>query len=134
MNTPKKRILIIDDEAAFARLLQLNLNHTGRYEAQAETHSVLALKTALDFSPDLILLDVMMPGMDGGDVKAQLESNPRLRHVPVVFLTAAVQNREVSSSGGHIGGLEFLAKPIDLPHLLNCLEDHLAPATPACTP
>ena len=124
----KKRILIIDDEAAFARLLKLNLNQCGPFSAEVVTDPQQALRTASAFEPDLILLDVMMPNMDGGELHARLQRDPRLRSVPVVFLTAAVRRGEVSSHHGHIGGLDFLAKPVDLPELIACIQQHLEPA------
>jgi CheY-like chemotaxis protein len=128
----RKRILIVDDEAAFARLLKLNLNRCGPYSAETVTDSTKALRAARDFHPDLILLDVMMPGLDGGEVHARLQAHPGLKKIPVVFLTAAVKRGEVTSHHGHIGGLDFLAKPVDLPELVDCIEQHLG-KTPAGT-
>jgi CheY-like chemotaxis protein len=123
-----KRILIVDDEAGAARWLKVNLEQTNHYVVQVENNATAALATAENFQPDLILLDVMMPGMDGGDLAQCFQASPKLRSVPVVFLTAAVTRAEVSSRGGRIGGLPFLAKPVDMPELIGCLEKHL------CTP
>jgi CheY-like chemotaxis protein len=63
--------------------------------------------------------------MDGGAVAAQLQEDPGLKKVPIVFLTAAAKKVEVASRGGLIGGLPFLAKPLDLKDLLHCLRKHL---------
>ena len=66
-----------------------------------------------------------MPGLDGGDLAACFQANPKLKAVPIVFLTAAITKEEVEADGGRVGGFPFLAKPIVLPDLLACLQKHL---------
>ena len=127
MDKPKKKILVVDDEVRFTRLLKLNLEQTNAYEVQTEHDSQAALETAERFRPDLILLDVMMPELDGGELATQLTRHPKLKTVPIVFLTAAVEKHEVSARQGIIGGLPFIAKPIELNELIQCLEKHLHP-------
>lgn len=122
----KKRILIIDDEAAFVRLLRLNLDGTGRYTVRAETRGLDGLAAVREFRPDLILLDVMMPGLDGGEVAARLREHPAGKDIPIVFLTAAVKKEEVRSRHGLIGGLNYLAKPVELDELITCIDQNLA--------
>ena len=122
MTTTKKRVLIIDDEASFTRLLQLNLHHTGRYTAETVNDPARALAVAREFSPDIILLDVMMPSMDGGEVATRLLASPKLKETPIVFLTAAIKRNEVASHKGHIGGLPFIAKPVDFQEVVECIE------------
>src|SRR5438132_1036200 len=122
----KKRILIIDDEASFTRLLNLNLGCTGKYTVRAENSSLEGIAAVREFHPDLILLDVMMPQMDGGTLAARLQSDPRFSQIPIVFLTAAVRKDEVRDHNGLIGGFSYLAKPIDLKQLLVCIEKALA--------
>lgn len=118
------RILVVDDEVTFTRLLKLNLESTGRYSVRVENDPRLALPAALDFHADLVLLDVMMPDLDGGDVASRFASNPRLKQVPIVFLTATVKHAEVDAHHGSFGGLDFLSKPVALPELLACLDTH----------
>lgn len=125
----KKRVLIIDDEAGFTRLLKLNLHHTGRYTAETVNDPAQAYLVARDFAPDVILLDVMMPGMDGSEVAVRLQASPRFKDVPIVFLTAAVKRSEITSHEGRIGGLPFLAKPIDFQEVVRCI-DTVCPTTP----
>ena len=120
----KRKVLVVDDEPTFTRLLKLNLEATGRYDIRAENDPQLALPAALEFRPDLMLIDVMMPEMDGGDVANLLAAHPELRHVPVLFLTATVQHSEVAEQNGNIGGCQFLAKPLDMEELLARLETH----------
>ena len=78
----KKRILIIDDEASFTRMVKLNLEKTGAFEVREENLALEAVATARAFKPDLILLDVIMPTMDGGDVAAQIQKDRVLRDTP----------------------------------------------------
>ena len=125
MMTNRKRVLIIDDEASFTSLLKLNLHHTGQYTAEAVNDPAQAVAVARKFSPDVILLDVMMPGMDGGEVAAHIQASPKLKKTPIVFLTAAVKKGEVESSRGHIGGLPFIAKPVDMDEVVECIENSL---------
>ena len=123
---PKKRILVIDDEAGFTRLLKLNLEATGHYEVREENCGPNGHSTARGFKPDLILLDVMMPGMDGGAVAARLQEDAHLKSVPLVFLTAAVKQEEVGSHGGMIGGFPFSAKPVSLSDVIEVIEKNLS--------
>jgi len=118
----KKRILIVDDEASITRLLRLNLEQTGRYEVREENLGAKAHDVAVEFRPDLILLDVMMPDMDGGDVAASLKENPALRKIPVVFLTAAVKKEELGAPDGKIGGRTYIAKPLNVQGVISVIE------------
>jgi len=120
-----KRILIVDDEVGAARLLKLNLEQTQRYVVRVENVATGALAAAEQFQPDLILLDVMMPGQDGGELASCFQSSPQLKDVPIVFFTAAAKKREVVAHGGRISGLPFLAKPASFPEVVACLEQYL---------
>jgi DNA-binding response OmpR family regulator len=125
MNTPKKRILIVDDEASITRLLKLNLEQTNNYEVRVENSPNHALLAAHAFHPDLILLDLLMPGKDGGELASEFQASPKFKNVPVVFLTAAATKEEVKSHHGMVGGLPFLAKPVDVQEVLSCLKTQL---------
>ena len=126
VNAPKrKRILVIDDEPDVTLLVRLNLQRTGRYEVQQENRASKALATARTFQPDLILLDIMMPEMDGGDVLAQIRDDANLRNVPVMFLTATVLPEELKSKGGTIGGLPCIAKPFQTEVLVSRIDSIL---------
>jgi CheY-like chemotaxis protein len=118
----KTRILIVDDEASFTRLLKLNLDHTGKYLVRAVNRPREALLTASEFEPDIVLMDVLMPECDGGDLAADFQANPKLNRVPVVFVTAAVKPQELAAHGGCIGGLPFLSKPVQMPAVIDCIE------------
>jgi CheY-like chemotaxis protein len=117
----KKKILVVDDESAFTRMLKRNLEATGRFEVREENTGTGALAVARQFLPDLVLLDVMMPEIAGGDVAAQFGQDALLKSVPIIFLTAIVGTEEVSPTGSFIGGHTFLAKPVKLDNLLTCI-------------
>jgi CheY-like chemotaxis protein len=125
MKQEKKRILVVDDEPSITRLLKLNLEATEQYIVRTENDATAALAAAEHFQPDLILLDVLMPEMDGGQLASQLQASPQLSGVPIVFLTAAATKKEVHARGGKVGGLPFLAKPVDLAEVVACLNQHL---------
>jgi CheY-like chemotaxis protein len=87
-----------------------------------------AISTAIAFRPDLIVLDVIMPGLDGGDVASLFKAFPALRGVPVIFLTAVVSKERVADPHGRfIGGVLFLAKPIDTKDLIECIDREIVP-------
>ena len=121
----KKRILVVDDEVSATRLLKLNLEQTNQYVVRTESDPRKALAAATEFHPDLMFLDVLMPGMGGGDLASFLLADPMLKSVPIVFLTAMATKNEIHRRGGRIGGFPFLAKPVDLNEVLACLNLHL---------
>jgi len=125
----QKRILIVDDEPDMTFLVRLNLQKTGRFEVHEENRSSEAIDVAREFKPDLILLDVMMPELDGGDVLALLKDDPDLRNIPVVFLTATVLKEEVNSNKGTIGGYPFISKPFEVDTLVARIDTLLAQPT-----
>ena len=119
-----KKILIVDDEAGFTRLMKLTLQKTGEYEVTEENDGARAWETARRVRPDLILMDIVMPKVDGGDAAARIQKDPELAGVPIVFLTAIVSKKE-ALPGGQIGGFPFLSKPVSLDDLIACIEEHL---------
>jgi two-component system, OmpR family, response regulator len=121
----QKKVLIVDDEESFTRLLKLNLEAGGTYRVRTENRAPYAVSAAKEFRPDLIFLDVMMPEMDGGDIASVLRADLEMKHIPIVFLTAAVKKEEVNSRGGEVGGFPYLAKPVDVETVIACLRTHL---------
>jgi len=121
----KKRILIIDDEELFTKLVKLNLEKTGKYEVRAENKGAQGLAAAREFKPDLILLDILMEDMEGSEVAAQLKNNADTVDIPVVFLTAVVKKEELASGCEVIGGHPFIAKPVSTNELIACIEKNM---------
>ena len=124
MKNRKPRILLVDDEESFTNVTQLTLTD---YEIVVENDSSRALVRAREFKPDLILLDVMMPNLDGGDVAAQIHEDSELKEVPIVFLTALVTQKE-SARRPVMGGYPFIAKPVTPELLARNIDKHLRPA------
>jgi CheY-like chemotaxis protein len=120
----KRRILIVDDESGFTRLLKLTLEKSGNYSVKEENDGTRAVNVAREFKPELILLDMMMPKIDGGMVASQIKSDPVLGKTRIVFLTAIVSQKE-QKQGAKIEGFPFLAKPISLEALRACIEENL---------
>ncbi|MCX5694735.1 MAG: response regulator [Candidatus Omnitrophica bacterium] len=118
----KKKILIIDDEADLTRLIKLNLEGTGKYTVRAENNGLHGLIAAKEFNPNIIFLDIMMPDVDGGDICCQLENDSKTKDIPVVFLTGVAKQSEIKEGMGTIGGHSFLAKPVSLRSLIDCIE------------
>ncbi len=120
----KRRILIVDNDRESTRLVKILLERTDRYLVLEENDATRAHQTAQNFRPDLILLDIVMPEIDGGEVAAQIEADPLLQRTPVIFLTALVTKAE-TKTGLRIQGHPFLAKPISIPELINGIEENL---------
>ncbi len=123
----KKRILVVDDEPAMTLLARANLERTGLYEVRTENLAWATLDAAREFHPDLILLDVMMPGMLGSEVAALLDADEDLCKIKYVFLTCMVTQDEAKTSQGDIGGNVFMAKPINMADLCRIIEEQLQP-------
>ncbi len=120
----KKKVLIIDDEAAFTNIVKLTLEGKGTYEVHVVNDSRQAIVAARKFWPDIIILDVVMPELDGGEVHTQLTTDPVLKHIPILFLTAIVRKKEVDEHAGMIGGYFYLAKPVTADDLVKAIEQH----------
>lgn len=123
----KKKILVVDDEVSLTRMVRRGLEAKGNYLVLEENTGSRALETARSFKPDLVLLDVMMPDVDGGTIAGDFAEADDLKHIPIVFLTAIVTRQETAPAGSVIGKHTFLAKPVDLDDLVTCIRDHLGP-------
>lgn len=122
----KKKILVVDDDVPLADSMKLVLEDTGNFDVCVETDSVSALATARNFQPDVVLLDIVMPGLDGGDVSAQLKQDPFLSSVPIIIVTALVANSEAGRDDGiDSGGQMMIAKPVRFRKLLHAIETTL---------
>ena len=113
MGMAKSKILVVDDDPKLSRLVATILNRVGGYDVFEENRSFAALATAQQYRPDLILLDIDMPGKDGGAISRELAGDAALSKVPVLFVTSLISSSE---SGTH-NGARYLAKPVN-PQLL----------------
>jgi CheY-like chemotaxis protein len=121
----KKRILLVDDEKSFTNLLKLNLEDTGNYEVRVENWAEDAFPAAKEFKPDLILLDIIMPRMPGGNVAAMIKADAALKNTPIVFLTAAVRKHQVEENEGIICDHPCLAKPATVDEVIDMIEKNV---------
>ena len=120
----KNKILIIDDEPSFTRLLELILKYKDKYDVRVENKAAKGLAAAKEFKPDLILLDVFMPEIDGSEVAAQIKNDKDLKDTKIIFLTAAILRSETDGPGDVIGGHPFLAKPSTSEEIISCIEEN----------
>ncbi|MHC4278348.1 MAG: response regulator transcription factor [Planctomycetota bacterium] len=115
---PKKKILIIDDEEDFSTLLKTNIEKTTAYEALVARSGEAGLELMMMHTPDLVLLDIMMPGMDG------LETLKRIKaaapELPVAIVTAA-WNEQQAILCFEAGAYEYITKPFDFEYLKTAL-------------
>ncbi len=112
-----KKLLIIDDERDLLLVLEKKLSAEGYSVVIADNgHDGIVL--AKSYQPDLIILDVSMPDIDGGEVAAQLKSSPDTRDIPVIFLSCLFSKEEEAKRGHVIAGNIFLAKPYNMETLL----------------
>jgi DNA-binding response OmpR family regulator len=109
-------ILVVDDDDIVARSVELSLRHDGFHVSVANS-GVEGLKAARRESPDLIILDVLMPGMDGYEVCRELRRDPLLEDVPVLFLTAKGKDED-KIAGFRVGADDYLTKPFNIDELI----------------
>jgi len=110
--TVLQKIMYVEDEPDIQAVARLALEAVGGFTVRICSSGPEALAVAAGFSPDLILLDVMMPGMDGPSTLQSLRALPDLSAIPVIFLTAKVQPAEIAQLKS-LGALDVIAKPFD---------------------
>lgn len=107
-----QRVLIVDDDPAIRKVAELSLSRVANWDVLAADSGARALAMVADYKPDVILLDVMMPGMDGTATFARLQESPGSEDTPVIFLTAKVQKHEVQHYC-ELGAAGVITKPFD---------------------
>jgi two-component system alkaline phosphatase synthesis response regulator PhoP len=118
------RVLVIDDEAPIRLLCRVNLEAEGMDVLEA-ADGPTGLEQAREERPDIVLLDVMMPGLDGWHVAEALLSDERTRDIPIIFLTARAEFRD-RARGLDIGGIDYVTKPFNPLELAPLVERLLA--------
>jgi len=114
----KIKILLIDDEKEFNHFVKLNLENTGEFEVLATEDPIAGIDLARRYRPNLILLDIFMPELDGAEVAENLLADDLTRDIPIVFLTALVKQDELKK-GSTIAGRHYIAKPVTTGDLIN---------------
>ncbi len=116
-----KKILIVDDEKEALFILEKELTARG-YSVIAADNGSDALNLAKSEYPDLIILDIWMPEMDGAEVAAKLKEDPKTKDIPVIFLTCLFQKREGEEEGRVVAGKVLIAKPYSIGALSTQIE------------
>jgi len=119
----KRRILAVDDEDGFLELLKMNLEKTRRYEVRIETSGERIMEILEEFKPDLMITDIVMPGVDGPELVRRIRNSESMRDLPIIMLTALLDPEQ--SQGVTRDGLLHLAKPVATKELVHCIEQHL---------
>jgi len=112
----RKKILVVDDERDLVELISVNLQRNG-YEAVAAHDGATGLDMARKQRPDLVILDVMMPGLSGRDVTMQLKGNPETANVPILMLTAKTEETDIIV-GLSMGADDYVTKPFSMKVLM----------------
>ena len=120
-----KKILIVDDELDTLLVLEKQLTTAG-YDVIAAENGQQALLMTKSEQPDLIVLDIQMPDMDGGEVDFKLKEDPTTRHIPVVFSTCLLSGSESVRKGRKCGGKIMLAKSNDTKELIDVIDETLS--------
>ena len=118
---PKGRVLIIDDDEAVHAVLTNMLTREG-YSTRDARDGKEGLRLAREYQPDIVILDILMPGMDGWTVLSQLKATPECANIPIILLTM-LENKDM---GFALGAADYLTKPIEAEKLLPVLERHVA--------
>ena len=117
------RILVVDDTPANIQSLSAILKDQG-YQVSVATNGKQALEVLKRVQPDLILLDVMMPEMDGFETCRQIKASEQWQHIPVIFLTAKTETTDIVK-GFELGAVDYMAKPFNAHELLARVNTHL---------
>jgi CheY-like chemotaxis protein len=128
MTKPKKRVMVVDDEVGFTEMVRMSLESLGNYSVCEVNDPRRAVSMARSFQPELILLDVMMPEMDGGDVASALGRDHELAEVPLIYLTALVSKEEAPAAGMRNPKHRFLPKPTSMVELMGTIEAEMGKA------
>jgi CheY-like chemotaxis protein len=119
----KKQILVVDDDPLIARLLKEPLEKQG-FSVKVASHGLEALQTVKDRRPDLIILDILMPMLDGFKTARLLKFDKRFKDIPIIVLTSRATEGE-RKIGEQVGANEFLLKPFRLPQVLEVVKRYL---------
>jgi len=119
----KKKILVVEDEESLLKLESILLTSKG-YEVQGVTNGQAALDAIAEEKPDLVLLDIMLPEMDGFEVCRRIKENPQTKDLPVVMLTAK-KSREDMARGQQVGADWYITKPFKSVNVIETIQRFL---------
>ncbi len=114
----KISVLIVDDSPQVCEAMKVNLERTKRFTVQTAQDGRVGLRLAQKIVPDVIVLDIMLPGQSGGQIAEQLRELHSTQRIPIIFITGMITKAEIEQRGGEIGGEIFLAKPVSTEELI----------------
>jgi DNA-binding response OmpR family regulator len=120
----KKKILVVDDEVDLVKMIQFSLE-LGGYKVLASYNGEDALNQARKENPDLILLDIMLPKLDGYKVCRLLKFDEKYKHIPILMMTAKTQEKD-KLMGKETGANEYITKPFDMEELMQKIRTYLS--------
>jgi twitching motility two-component system response regulator PilG len=119
----KKKILVVEDENCLLKLVCILLTSKG-YDVMGAVNGEEALEKISHFKPDLVLLDVIMPGIDGFEVCRRIKSDPKTEHIPVVMLTAKRKPQDIRK-GEEAGAVSYITKPFKSFTVIETIQKYL---------
>ncbi len=119
-----KKVLVVDNEKNILDMMSKFLSREG-FEVLTATNGINAIDLAKKSAPDLIILDVMMPGMDGGDIAANLLENEKTSYIPVIFLTGAISEEEAMKQSSKFPNRTYISKAGDIRKLMKIVRQIL---------
>ncbi len=125
MEPGRSKILVIDDEDDFCEFVKWSLEKTGKYEVVASTDGAAGITLAETEQPELVLLDIRMPQMNGAEVADHLLHGDNTRDIPIAFITGLLQKDEVKKRSGYIHGFPFITKPVTRAELVQQVDSVL---------
>ena len=118
------RVLVIDDEPDFLGVMSARLSRTG-YDVRTAENGEEGLARMGDLRPDLILLDILMPGINGFEFCRRLRRDPRFKSIPVIIVTALIQpGHDMAKVCSRIGAQDYIAKPFATDRLMGSIHEH----------
>lgn len=116
----KKRVLVCDDDLGVTEVIQIILEENG-YDVKIMQNGKGIEKKVLDYKPDIILLDIWMPGIGGKEITKLIKQSPTINHIPIIIASALNDASKISEE---IGAQGYLPKPFELNHLLELIKKH----------
>jgi len=120
----KKKIMIVDDSEILCESMKAKIEGNGPFEVRIETASKLAVAAAKNYGPDLIIIDIMMPEVDGVSLSIFLKNDIVTAEIPVMFLTAIAQEGDFAF-GDVFGGYQVLPKDVPTDRLIKCIHQNV---------
>ncbi len=121
---PNKKILVVDDEVDFTRLLKSNLEETGKYEVLALPNANDIISQVHAFKPDVILLDILMPGAKGIEVCEILNKDVIGKTIPIIIISALAKNAD-KYKAYRVGVVDYMEKPIEIERLIVKIDKYI---------